>query len=199
MIERLLVTVGVALLSACAGNEAPAVGSGDEAAVPGGFRSSESVYFAEFAEAVATADLVVVATVVQVMPGRIIAEGTPDEIRHTNTTLAPEATIKGQATGKPLVVETLELAYAPPHEEWRSPGTRVLAFLTKSLEGRPLYITTNHSQSVYILDGEDVRASVRDVLADRVAEWSVSDLMLGLDQAVAKIARGEVAAKERER
>lgn len=167
---------------------------------PVGFAASEAVYFDNLPELVATSDLAIVGTVEAVDAGMTEAGGSPEEIRHTNVTIRIDETLWGMSTDDTVVVETLELAYARPYREWRVPGTAVIAFLIQSTEGRPIFITTNHSQSVYLVDSAgDVQPAVPDTLADQVAAASLADTRRTVADAVVRILRGEIAPKERER
>lgn len=186
--------LGSAILAACTGTSTSA-----EPIRHVGFAASESVYFDNLAEMVATSDLVVLGTVETVDPGMIEAPGTPEEIRHTNVTIRIDELLWGAGVDRSAVVETLELAYARPHREWRFRGAVVIAFLTESTEGRAIYIPTNHSQSIYAVDGLDVEAAVSDAVAERVAASSSADILLMVADAGAAVLRGEVQPKEREK
>jgi hypothetical protein len=165
----------------------------------GGLRVSDVVYFDDFAELVATADVVAVGQVAEVLAGDIDQAGTPDEVRHTNAVLQITDVFAGELDAETVTVETLELAYSRPHTEWRTTGTTVIAFLTMSREGRAIYITTNHSQSIYVVTAEDLDLTVRDPLGAEVASWTLSRFRQEVAEANEKIARGEVRAQTRER
>lgn len=177
------------VLAACA--------EGSGAAFNTAFRASESVYFENIAELLATADVAVIATVEDVVAGPDSFPGTPDEVQRTTVVLQPQTVLRGDDGIGQLTVETLELAYVDPHMEWRIPGTQVVAFLTNSLEGRPIYIPTNHSQSIYVLKGEDLFATVQDPFSEAVADASLPDFLVTVEEAQARIAVGDVKPKER--
>lgn len=166
------------------------------AVTTGGFDASESVYFSNLAELLATADLTVIATVEAVESGEVDRAGSPDEIHHTNVVLIPEQTLRGDPV-KSVVVETLELAYGHPHGEWRTAGTRVLAFLTASTEGRQIYIPTNHSQSIYLIEGDRLSPSVENPVGAEISRLRLDDLASAIEKAKRDIANGTVKAKSR--
>lgn len=74
----------------------------------------------------------------------------------------------------------------------------MLLFLSKSAkEGDELYYTVNYSQSVYVLKGEDLAATVKDPampLSKRIASLSLPQVRAEVKQAKVKIASGEVKA-----
>jgi hypothetical protein len=97
-----------------------------------------------------------------------------------------------------LTVKTLEEEYAPPNREWRKPGERVLLFVWRSEETEK-YQPTNHSQSVYVLQDNDVLAAVNDPampLIEHVASLSLPELRAEVEEAKVRIASGEVKPLE---
>jgi hypothetical protein len=194
---------------------------------PGGIEASGPI-FASLDELVANSELILVGTVqqvqagpdegfddegdeLQVRPGEIVldaAEG-PQEYptRDLNTVIAVEDVLKGSAPTNTVTVATLELAYGgavnDPRTDWRRPGVRVIAFLSKSPEGRPVYIASyvaeataesqglvpgpNYDQSFYIIDGNDLVAAMQDpslTLNAQIEAMSLTEL----SQAVKKAA-----------
>jgi hypothetical protein len=178
------------------GREAGEDASGEQA--PSGFVGSGST-FESLDQMVATADLVVMGTVTNVRPGEVEAAGTPEEVVHLNAVVGVDEVLKGPAPEGPVVVKTLELAYSGPYaKEWRRPGERVLLFLSRSRETAGLYIPAaiSHDQTAYILQSDDLVATVSDPLSDRVAGLSVPELRREVEEARTRAARGEVKPLE---
>lgn len=128
--------------------------------------------------------------------------------RFLDTEVRVDEVLKGSTpTADAITVNTLELAYgwpdelrrrepyAPP-ETWREPDKRVLLFLSKDAEKTSdLYYPVNHSQSVYVLEGNNLTATVSDPtmpLIERIASLSMPQLRLAVEEAKARIASGEV-------
>lgn len=92
-------------------------------------------HFASLAQAVATADLVVLGTVSEVRPGGIGPANSPEEqIETLEAVMRVDEVLKGRAPGGPLTLETMEQAYTAGNTEWRCPGERALLFLSRSTE-----------------------------------------------------------------
>ncbi len=160
--------------------------------------------FRSLDQMVATADLVVIGTVTDVRPGEVTAAGTPEEVRDLNTVVSVDEVLKGPAPEGPVVVKTLELAYSGPYaKEWRRPGERVLLFLSRSREKETpgLYIVAaiSYDQTAYILRGDDLVATLRDPLSERVTSLSLPELRREVEEAKARIARGWVEPLQLER
>lgn len=168
-----------------------------------GFEASEVFYFDSLDKLVATSDLVVVGTVTDVRTGRVIPDPAGEyPTRYLNTTVRIEEVLKGPApAGGVVTVEGLEAAYGPP-TEWRKPGTRMLLFLWRGTEPetqQSYYATTNYSQSAYVLQNNDLVATVKEPdepdhppLNERVASLSLPELRLRVEEAKLRIASGEV-------
>jgi hypothetical protein len=198
---------------------------------PGGIEASGPI-FGSLDELVANSDLILVGTVQEVQLGP--AEGfddegegdlqlRPDEIvddhapegpeeeyptRDLNTVIAVDDVLKGSTPTNTVTVATLELAYGRgvnDPTDWRQPDVRVVAFLSKSPEERPVYIPSyvdeataeserrepgpNYRQSFYIVDGEDLVAAVHEPalpLNAQIEAMSPTEL----SQAVRKAATG---------
>jgi hypothetical protein len=137
-----------------------------------GFAADEPT-FSTLGELVRHADLVVVGTVAQVEPGKILEAENPDEpARELNTDIRVEHVVKGSTSSSVVTVATLDLAYGgaegDSRRDWREPGVRVVAFISQSPEGGSLYIPTyvpelgpSYSQSFFIADGEKLTAAVQ--------------------------------------
>jgi hypothetical protein len=144
-----------------------------------GFEASGPRY-ASLPELVAKTDLVVVGTVQEVLPPKVIEAEDPEfPTRVFETVVRVEEALKGSAPSGVVTVKTLELAFSGPGaEEWREPGDRVLLFLSPSRESRGLHIlaNTNYSQTAYLIQGKDLVAAVDDPLGKQVAALSVAEL-----------------------
>lgn len=181
--------------------------------------------FRSFDQMVATSDLVVTGTVIEVMPGKIIENETSDKgsypdpwgnggttvpvseggefpTRLLNTVVRIDEVLKGPAPATDVItVQTLEMAYARP-TDWRKPEERVLLFLSHSEEeDEPGHynVAVTHSQTAYIIRGEDLVATAKDPLSARVARLSFPELLQKIERAKEKIARGEVKPLRPER
>lgn len=199
----------------------------DKPQLPVGFSSRDVYMFDSLDQIVATSDLVVTGTVVEVLPGEIegaetfevtagyseepnaleieAMEAPPEkssatgveEIRHLNAVVEIDESLKGSAPTDTATVETLELAYSSP-TEWREPGQRVLLFLSRSREPEKpaqFYVPINHDQSVYILQNNDLVATVSDPampFSENIARLSLLQLRLKVEETKEKIASGEV-------
>jgi hypothetical protein len=144
-----------------------------------GFASS-GPHYGSLAELTAKSNLVVLGTVKEVLPGEIDAAGTPEAVEHTNTAVRVDEVLKGSASREDVVtVKTLDVAFGlPDAAEWRSPGTRVLLFLSPSRETAGLHIlaNTNYSQTAYIVEGENVELTLPDEVSERIATLSVGEI-----------------------
>ena len=143
---------------------------------------------------VAKADLVVLGTVTDVRPGKVEAEGTPDEVQNLNTVVRVDEALKGSAPAGTVTVTTLELAYGgPQNTEWRRPRERVLLFLSHSREQPGLFIPAgiSYDQTAYVLRDDDLIAAstFNDPLSKRVASLSLPELRREVEEAVGR-ARG---------
>lgn len=121
--------------------------------------------------------------------------------RFPQTMVRIDEVLKGGTPAKDVIpVETLELAYARPNLEWREPGKRVLLFIVRGRSPgvlKPLYFPVNQSQSVYVLRGDDLVATVSDPvipLEESIASLSLPQLRVEVEQAKERISRGEVKA-----
>lgn len=164
---------------------------------PGGFHASDRVGSNSLPVAVATADIVVVATFKEVGPGPVteVSKGRP--ITHLTTVLSVEQAIKANESlvGADLTVVTLEAAYKKPHTEWRVTGSKVVAFLDRSPEGNPWYITTNWSQSVFLISTgklQFVTAFEDSGFVAEMAKLSLAEFKQQAEEAKEMIAKGEV-------
>ncbi len=144
-------------------------------ALPRTFAGSEVHYFSDLAEMIRTVDVVVLGSIQTAGPGRVV--GPPgEEVLYRQVTLEVTETWRGTPPESTLFVETLDAqTYAA---EWRVPGEEVLVFLTRG-DARPgggnFFFPTN-SQSVFLVDGEDLRPTSTDPFHERVAALSKSEL-----------------------
>ncbi|CAN5156541.1 hypothetical protein BH18ACT10_BH18ACT10_07120 [soil metagenome] len=153
---------------------------------------------------VATADLICTGAVTKVLPGKVEAAGTPDAVRDTNVVIGVDEVLKGDASTESVTVKTPQLAYdGPQNTEWRRTGERVLLFLSHSREKetKRKYIVagTSYGQTAYILQNADLVATASDPLSRRVAHQSLPELRREIQEAKAKIRRGEVEPLQPER
>jgi hypothetical protein len=132
-------------------------------------------------------------------PEESVAESGAYPTRFPQTMVRIDTVLKGGTPAKEVIpVETLELAYARPSLEWRKPGKRVLLFTVRGRSpgvSKPLYFPVNRSQSVYVLRGKDLVATVSDPmipLQERIASLSLPQLRAEVEQAKERISRGEV-------
>ena len=160
----------------------------------GGFRASGPT-FRSLDEMVATVDLVAIGTVTEVTSREVGDPATPEKEMFLRTVVSVDEVLKGATPESPIVVDTPELAYAQPHTEWRRPGERVLLFLSRGPEA-PGFFPTSHSQSVYVHQSGDLRPTVHGPLSERIASLSVEELRQQVQEAKAKIARGEVEPRQ---
>ena len=164
----------------------------------------EEVYmFTSTAEMVATADLVVVGTVLEVRPGEIGPADSPEEqIETLEAVVRIDEVLKGRAPGGPVVLETIDQAYTAGNTEWRCPGERALLFLSRSTEKPGGFYITNYSQSAYVLRDARFIPAVHDGLEDpvvqKVENLSLPELRHEVENPKAKIQRGEVKPLQRE-
>lgn len=139
------------------------------------FAGSEIHHFSDLSEMVRTVDLVVVGSVRTTGPGRVV--GPPgEEVQYREMTVDVAESWRGSPPDPTLIVETLDSQ--PYGFEWRVPGEEVLVFLTKGdprPDGGNYYFPTN-SQSVFLVDGEDLRATNNDPFHAHLAEFSKSEL-----------------------
>jgi len=149
---------------------------------PAGGSAASGTQYTSPAELMDRSELVVTATVQQVVVGEVVAEpdDDPHPTRWLDTTLMVEEVLKGPPSDT-VVVETLEFAFGG-RAEWRKPGQRVLLFLSPSTEEPRLFILSNggegpaYGQAAYILRDEDVIATTDDEIAEKVAGLSLSEL-----------------------
>ena len=172
------------VLAACGPDE----GAGPS---PGGAASSE-YWFESLPRMVATSDLVVLGTVVDIQRG--IMMGTPpEEIYLLNANLDVDETLYGSGALSALTIQTLQ--DVPPQPDWRETGNTVLAFMKLSTDpGFPgLYYPVNE-QSVYLVAGADLQATTTDDdrLSKRMARMTLDEIRHEIKEAAEAIEAGEV-------
>lgn len=186
---RAVATVALVLvLSACAQDQPP--GSRDIAPA-GGFEGTDEYYFETLPRMVATVDLVVVATVQDVRPGRSVgAEGDEFPVEFVDAVLQVSQLLHGSAQADSITVETLEAqTYVT---DWRKAGHEVLIFLSKGdalSKGR--YYPTN-SQSVLLVDGQNLSGTIKDPLVEQLASISLAEIEEDIARANQLIQEGQV-------
>lgn len=217
-----LLVIGWALLVLGPSGVGQSPSQSSESLPGGGDFLASGPTFASFDQMVATADLVATGTVTEVLPGEIEGAGTRqdtptypeggaaevpqeevqppdpagvDAVRYRNAVIRLDNVMKGNALTGVITVAAPQLAYAPPHEEWRRPGERVFLFLLRGSEPG-LYIPANHSQSVYrISQGGGLFNTTTGYHAPvdgYVETLSPPQLGAQVQEAKAKIASGEV-------
>lgn len=157
---------------------------------PGGAASNE-YWFDSLPRMVATSDVVVLGTVVDIRKG--IMEGTsPEEIYHLHADLDVQETLYGSAVPSTLTVETLQ--FVAPRPDWRETGNTVLAFMKLSTEPDTpgIYYPVN-DQSVYLVAGTDLQATVEDdPFSEGVATMTLDEIRSEILKATNAIEAGEV-------
>src|SRR6266540_2610463 len=140
---------------------------------------------------VATADVVVLATVAEVQPGRTVGPA-GQEVQYVDTTLIPEKVLRGTVSASELTAETLQLEVY--EIDWRQPGERVVAFLSISEpEANGRFHPTN-SQSIFVLDaGNNLEPTVDDTFAQSFAGLSIEQFIEQISRANRAIERGNVS------
>lgn len=124
-------------------------------------------------------DLVVVGTVTDSRIGEVFDDDPTGEYptRMLHTTVRVEEAMKGSSPSADINIRTDELAFADPNvKEWRQPGVRVLLFLTPGTEGRYLLANRNSLQTSFLVQGEEVEATVGDPLSARIAAMNLREI-----------------------
>ena len=167
--------LAVFVLAACGGRER------------GGVQGVEVYRFSSLPEMVATADLVVLGSVEEA--GKYREVGPPEEeIRYSEVTLRVEKVLKGSSDRTLLKLDSLELAdYST---DWRREGIRIVAFINED-RGTGVYFPVN-SQSIFVIEGRDVEPTSVDSFTTSVGALSFVELERKIEDAKARIARGEV-------
>jgi len=172
-----LVAIGAAAAGIVLTSDADPVATPQEP--PAGFAASGPLY-ESLPQLAAKTDLVIVGTVEDVLPPRVIEAEDPEyPTRDLDTVVRVDEVFKGSAPSGVVTVTTYELAFGwPGSVEWRESGKRVLLFLSPSRETSGLHIlaNTNSSQTAYVIDGGDIRATVADSLGQRVAALSLPEI-----------------------
>lgn len=175
------------LLAACASDEGTGLS-------PGGEATSE-YWFQSLPRMVATSDVVVLGTVVEIQKDVML--GTPpEEIYMLHADLDLEETLYGSDVPSPLTVQTDQDVSTEP--EWRQVGNTVLAFMKLSTDPNFLgfYYPVN-PQSVYLVVGTDLQETVEaDPFSEGVAKMTLDEIRSKIEQAKRAIAAGEVTAED---
>lgn len=166
----------------------------DEGGVPSSQGSAATLYwFTSLPEIVATSDIVVLGTVVDVRDGT--TKGPPgEEIQHLDAIIQVDESFYGDvAKASTLTVQTLK--FVAPEQDWRAVGSKVLAFLKLSTDpaddGR-YYLLTD--QSVFLVTGSDVQVPVKDdPFSERVAAMTIDDIRHEIAQNIPAIDAGEIS------
>jgi hypothetical protein len=129
--------------------------------------------------------LIVVGTVTDSRIGEVFDDDPTGKYptRMLHTVVGVDEVLKGSVPAGDVTIATDELGFAAPNlDDWRKAGTRVLLFLTPSIEGRYVLANLNYTQTAYFIQGEDVRAAVGDSLSGQIAAMTLSDVRRDLEQ-----------------
>jgi hypothetical protein len=153
-----------------------ACGTDDGSSLSSQGAASFAYWFNTLPKMVATSDVVILGTVVDVRDGR--TTGPPgEEIEHLDAEIRVDQSLYGSADEtSTLIVQTLK--FVAPEREWRDVGNRVLAFLNQSSdpedEGR--YYVVNY-QTIYVVVDADIQTAVGgDPLSERIASMSIDEV-----------------------
>jgi hypothetical protein len=141
--------------------------------------------YSSLGELAGNSSLIVVGTVSDTRVGEVFDDDPTGQYptRFLHTVVSVDEVLKGSAPSGDLTIATDELAYAAPNlDDWRKAGTRVLLFLTPSVEGRYVMANLDYSQTAYALRGEDVVATIGDPLSDSIAAMSLSEIRRDVKQ-----------------
>jgi hypothetical protein len=170
MLARLSTGAGLLLVVA-------AVAAGGESADP------SSPGYSTLGGLAAESPLVVEGQVTRVRPGREVADIDPQyPTRFLNTVLSVDEVLKGSPEISEVTVETMELAFSSgpgqPNAEWRTPGARVVAFLSPRGPGGAMFNPTSYTQSLYLVKGARLEplSAESGELGERIAGMSVPEL-----------------------
>lgn len=151
------------------------------------FEASDVYEFQSLPELVATVDLIAVGNVEATGYRTVGPKG--EEVRYLEVSLRVDKVLRGSTERTVLPVDSLELEDF--RLDWRSEGAHIVAFLMED-PSSGVYFPAS-SQTVFVLDGDDVRATSSDDFADSVAGLSLAELEAGISSANERISRGEVA------
>ncbi len=130
-------------------------------------------------ELVTEADLVVVATVTDTRPGRIVGRDDTDPgVAFEETTLAVDEVWAGSATPGDTVLVESERDASPFSREWRKKGTRVLAFLwlKRDAESAGRFYRPLVPQGIFLVDADRLVPAAKGDLADAAAALGIDGL-----------------------
>lgn len=172
-------------------------GSGKAASTAPGpdLQPREAYRFATLPTLVATVDLVAVGTVTDIQAGRTVGPK-DEEIQYQDVVFHIDELLNGTTLDETVTIETLELGQTNSGSaEWRDEGRRILAFLAKSsdAEESDKYHPINITQSMFVLDGEDLRATAAsDAFANQIASLTLPQVEVAVQEAIDLIERGTV-------
>ena len=163
----------------------------DASRSPGGAASNE-YWFDSLPRMVATSDVVVLGTVVDIQRG-IMVGTPPEEIYLLHADIDVQETLYGSAVPSTLTVQTLQ--DVAPLPDWREIGSTVLAFMKLSTDpdAPGVYYPVN-DQSVYLVTGTDLGATAADddPFSTGVAKTTLDEIRSKILKATEAIDRGEV-------
>ncbi len=173
------------LLAACGQDEGVSLS-------PVGGAVSDEYWFDSLPVMVATSDVVVLGTVIELKQGTTV--GPPGyEIELLDAILAVQEVLYGSA-GESSTLAIQTDPFIPAEPEWRETGITVLAFMDVNTdpgsEGK--YYLVN-SQSLYVVAGTDVQPAVEgDPLSEQMAAMTIDEIRSKILKATEAIAAGEV-------
>lgn len=157
----------------------------------------EAFWFDDLGEMVATADAVVIASTIEIGPGRVITYDDGDELKFTNVVLDIEETWYGDV-GESRI--TLELGrqfsgvVAGRTPRWMEPGSRSLIFLIR--RGDALYpFEPINTQGIFRIEkavGDVIATLEGDELVGRVAAMGLQELRQQVADLASKVEAGEI-------
>ncbi len=161
----------------------------DVAATPSRVAAFSDAYsFDPLPEMVATADVVILATVEEVPAPR--DDGPPgDEIPVADVLVRVEEALKGTTDREVLTIYTDALD--PYGLDWRIPGTRVVLFLFAGKPAGTFYQVNR--QSIFVVEADRLKRAYPDPFADQVSALSLAELRREVAVANDLIAKGAVA------
>lgn len=157
----------------------------------------EAFWFDDLGEMLATVDAVVLASTVEVSPGRVFKYDDGDELAFTNVILEIEDTWYGDVGESQI---TLELGrhftgvVAGRSPKWMEPGNRSLIFLVRRGDALYPYEPVN-TQGIFRIDkaADDVIATVEhDAFVGQVAAFGLKDLRQQVTDLALKVESGEI-------
>ena len=153
---------------------------------------SNEYWFDSLPKMVATSDVVVLGTVIELKPGDIVGEP-GDEIELLDAVFDVQEVLYGSADGSStLTIQTDP--FIPTEPEWRTIGNTVLVFMKMNTDpGSEGKFYKLNDQAVYLVTGTDVQETVdHDPFSNGVAAMTIDEIREKIQQAAERIAAGKV-------